>query len=393
MNVRTLTLVSTVLAATMLAACGGGGGASGSLPPSTGGGSGGNPSQSTQSQTEDSINTANNVGGPLKEFNDYNESSSSPAQQHARQGQIVRLTTNGQCSNGVEFFAPDKQGQPNSTERVVFYDNGCTQPATDAVRVYTSTGQNSEDVARTVTFYAQNSSSPIGVRSETVNFSNASFDQFGYPIAANGFDRTHTGELDINGAKTIDGDGELVVLAAQNTISTFCSDSAGFNATGNQQLSETFGWAGVTPTGTRTVNSDGSITWAASPQGTAYTGPIGGLSINAGVQNTNCPLSTPMFTLAGGTAKGTYTLPMSATFSNGLLTNLTISNAILANGDNLNVQTNNVSPTASNFIAGTLDNSGNNLVATFDVDAFGNGTLTVASTGHVYTITDWHVVK
>ena len=392
MNVRTLTLISTLLSATMVAACGGGGGASGSLP-STGSGGGSSPSQNTQSLIEDSINTANNVGSPIKEFNDFNESSSSPAQQRARQGQIVRLSTNGQCSNGVEFFAPDKQGQPNSTERIVFYENACMQPATDAVRIYTSTGQNSENVARTVTFYAQGSSSPIGVRSEAVNFTNASFDQFGYPIAANGFDRTHTGELDINGAKTIDGDGELVVLAAQSNVSTFCADSAGFNATGNQQLNETFGWAGMTPSGTRTVNGDGSITWAATPQGTAYVGPIGGLSINAGVQNTNCPISTPMFTLAGGTAKGTYTLPMSATFSNGVLTNLTISNAVLANGDNLNVQTNSVPPTAPNFIAGTLDNGSNNLVATFDVDAFGNGSLTVTSTGHVYTITDWHVVK
>jgi len=392
MNARTLLAAATLLAATTLTACGGGG-ASGSLTPPGSGGTGG---ASIQSQTEDSINSANDVGSPISEVSSYNESMSSPLQSSGRvvtDLAAIKTLGDGSCNNGVEFFAPDKKGDPNSTERIVFYDNGCTQMQSDAVRVYTSTGSNSETVQRTVTRYKLNSSTPSSVRSETVNYSNASFDQFGYPIYKSGFDRTHTGELDINGVKTIDGDGEIVVLAMNGNSSTYCSDSAGFNATGNQELNETFGWAGMIPSGTRTVNNDGSISWNFTHEGNTYTGPIGGLSIQAGVQNTNCPISTPMFTLAGGTLKGTFNLPVQATFSNGILTNLTIANGTLANGDTLNVVTNQgVPPSDPHFISGTLAKSGTT-IADFNVDAFGDGVLVVVSSGKAYQIEDWHVVK
>jgi hypothetical protein len=231
------------------------------------------------------------------------------------------------------------------------------------------------------------------VRSETVNYQNATFDQYGYPLVKDGFARTHTGELDVNGVKTIDADGEFVVAPSSGNSTTFCGDSAGFNATGDSSLNETFGWAGVLPNGTRIVNNDGSITWYSTHNGTTYTGAIGGLSIQAGAPNTACPISTPMFTLAGGTVKGTYTLPISATYAHGILTNLTIHNATLANGDTLNVQTNSgVPPSDSHFISGTLAN-GSQQIATFNVDAFGDGVLIVSSTGKAYQIEDWHVVK
>jgi hypothetical protein len=145
--------------------------------------------------------------------------------------------------------------------------------------------------------------------------------------------------------------------------------------------------------GTRTVNSDGSITWNFTHAGSTYTGPIGGLSIQAGVQNTNCPITTPMFTLAGGTQKGSFNLPVQATFNAGILTNLTVSNGTLANGDALNVSTNSgVSPSDEHFISGTLAKSGTT-IANFNVNAFGDGTLVVAASGKAYDIEDWHVVK
>lgn len=392
MNARTLLMAATLLTATTLTACGGGAGGGSVTPP---GGGGGNNTQSVQSQTEDSINTANDVGAPMQDISSYNESASSPLQAVTRNTQAVSIQTagDGSCNNGVEFFAPDKKGDANSTERIVFYDNGCTQMQSDAVRIYTSTGANAETVQRTVSRYQLNSSTPSSVRSETVNYTNATFDQFGYPVYKSGFDRTHTGELDVNGVKTIDADGEFVLLAESGSSSTFCGDSAGFNATGNQSLNETFGWAGMIPTGTRTVNSDGSISWNLTHEGNTYTGPIGGLSIQAGVQNTNCPISTPMFTLAGGTLKGQFNIPIQATYLHGVLTNLTISNATLSNGDTLNIQTNSgVSPSDEHFISGTLAKSGAT-IATFNVDAFGDGTLVVAASGKAYQIEDWHVVK
>jgi hypothetical protein len=113
------------------------------------------------------------------------------------------------------------------------------------------------------------------------------------------------------------------------------------------------------PSGTRSLNSDGTITWNVTHQGNTYTGPIGGLSIAVGAQNTACPIGTPMYTLAGGTLKGQYAIPIQATFSHGILTNLTISNAVLANGDTLNVQTNSsVSPGDDHFISGALAKNG-----------------------------------
>jgi hypothetical protein len=393
MNARNLLILSTLLAATALTGCGGGGAAGGNstLPPA----SGGSTMQSAQTQTEDAIDTANDVGTPMKDFASYDSDTTSPAQGTLlrTQGAVRETAGDGTCSNGVEFFAPDKNGDANSTERIDFYDNGCTAMARDAVRIYSSSGANSETVQRTVSLYALNSTSASAVRSETVNYINATFDKFGYPVLAGGFARTHTGELSVSGVKTIDGDGELVVEPSSGSASTFCSDSAGFNATGDASLNETFGWAGVMPSGTRTLNSDGSVTWQTTHTGSTYTSAIGGLSIQAGVQNASCPISTPMFTLAGGTVKGQYNLPITATYDHGILTNLTIQNASLTNGDTLNVQTNSgVSPGDPHFISGTLAKSGST-IASFNVDAFGDGVLVVASTGKQYQIEDWHVVK
>jgi len=391
MNARHVLTITALLGSTMLTACGGGGNAGGTLPAA----GGGNSTQSVQQQTEDAIDTANAVGSPVKDFQSYNnDATGSPLQSSVRAESVSRQSVgDGSCSNGVEFFAPDKHGDPNSTERIDFYDNACTAIARDAVRIFTPSSANSETVARTVSLFALNSTTPAAVRSETVSYTNATFDRYGFPVLSNGFDRTHTGELDINGVKTIDADGELVVAASTGNSTTFCSDTAGFNATGNQSLGETFGWAGMTPSGTRTVNGDGTVTWQSTHTGTAYTAAIGGLSIQAGVQNTACPISTPMFTLAGGTSRGQYSIPISATYAHGVLANLTVTNASLVNGDTLNVQTNSgVSPANEHFISGTLTKNANP-VANFNVDAFGDGVLIVAATGKQYQIEDWHVVK
>lgn len=393
MNARKYFALTAMLAAMSLTACAGGGSGSGSITPPTGS-SGGSTTQ--QSQSEDAIGATNAVGAPMSDAVSNNSTLSSPLQPAGRvvtDAASIKALGDGSCNSGVEFYAPDKKGDANSTERIVFYDNGCTQMQSDAVRIYTSTGSNSESVQRTVSRYKLNDTTPSAVRTETVNYSNATFDAFGYPIAKNGFDRTHTGELDVNGVKTVDADGEAVVLPFSGNSTTYCSDSAGFNATGNSALNETFGWDGLTPSGTRTLNSDGSVTWNFTSTGNTYTGAIGGLSIQTGVQNTNCPITTPMFTLAGGTLKGSSNLPVQATFVHGILSNLTISNATLANGDTLNVQTNSgVGPGDEHFISGTLAKSGST-VATFNVNAFGDGTLVVASSGQAYAIEDWHVVK
>ena len=44
------------------------------------------------------------------------------------------------------------------------------------------------------------------------------------------------------------------------------------------------------------------------------------------------------------------------------------------------------------FITGIVSNGGSQF-ATFNVNAFGDGTLTLTSSGAQYVMTDWHVIK
>jgi hypothetical protein len=385
MNYRSSLSVTALVLAAALAGCGGGG-AGGATPTGPGGGGGGVVSDQAQSETAISATSA--FGSPLKSFTDYNNTIS-PQSEGTRPE-----TASGTCNNYSEFFAPDKNGDPNSTEAQYFYDAGCTQIARDVVRIYTSTGAKSETVNTTAKLYAINNTTPSATRNDAVVITNASFDSHGYPIAAQGFDRSSTGSLDLAGSRTINSDAELVMLPASAGVNSFCSDSAGFNATGIPRLNETFGWnGGVLSGGTRTANGDSTVTWNATHAGSTFKGAIGSLSIATGTQNTACPISTPMFTLSGGTSIGTYSIPVVATFKAGLLVNLSITNAQLANGNALNVTTNtSVPPTSNLFITGIVSN-GSTQIATFNVNAFGDGTLTITSSGTQYVINDWHVVK
>jgi len=381
-------LLLTLAATLAFAACSGGGGGSSTTPPVTSGG-GTTQQQSSTTQSEDAIDATNSVGTPVKSFTNFDSSITAQSTQ-SRTAQSIPL---GTCNNGVEFFAPDKNNDPNSTERQFFYDSACTELARDTVRIYTING-TSETVNRTESLYAINNATAIAVRADAVSFQNGTFGTYGYPVAADGFAESATGTLNISGSRTSASDDELVLSPSSNNVSTFCSDSAGYNATGIQSLGETFGWQGaVLSGGTRTINADGSVTWQATHAGSTSKGAIGSLSILAGTPNTTCPISTPQFTLSGGTTTGTYSIPVTATYKSGVLESLTVTNATLANGDTLNVTTNsNVSPTSNTFITGSLANSGTQ-IATFAVDAFGDGTLTVTKSGAQYVITDWHVVK
>jgi len=385
MTKRTLLSASAAALAAILAGCGGGAGGGTPVVP----GGGGSNGLSSSQQSEAAIWAADALGTPLKNVDDDNAAISPQSD-----GSRTEIAGTGTCTNYAEFFAPDKNGDPNSTQTILFYDAACTQPGRDAVRIYTSTGANSETVARTTKLYAQGNATPIAIRTEAIEIANATFDANGYPKLANGFDRTATGSLALAGTKTIDADSEQVVLPQSGGANQYCSDAAGYNETGIPALGETFGWnGGTTGTATRTVNPDGTITWNATHAGTSFKGAIGALSIATGAQNVACPIVTPMFSLAAGTSTGTYSIPVVATYRGALLVNLAITNAQLAGGATLNVTTNTaVPPTDPAFIGGTIGKSGTQ-VATFNVDAFGDGTLTVTATGTQYVIDDWHVVK
>ncbi|MGR4065970.1 MAG: hypothetical protein ACLQPV_11055 [Vulcanimicrobiaceae bacterium] len=376
-----------LLGSLVLTACAGGGG-SGSTNPGTG--APGQPQGQTAAGA--AIAAANSIGTPVKNFASY-DAAVSPAAAGAASSAAVRPNASGACSGGIEFFAPDRKGDPNSTETRWFYDAACSQLARDQVRLFTAAGSGSENVAATTSLYAPGNATPIAVRTDANVITGATFDTNGFPIAADGFYRSSSETLNISGSKTIDSGDEIVMLAQSGGSEQFCGDSAGYNATGFASLNQTFGWQGIASGGTRTPNADGSVTWSATHAGTNVQGAIGSLSLQTGGASNGCPISTPRYTIAGGTPGGAYTLPITATFRRGLLTGLTISGATLANGDTLNVATNGaVLPTNALFVQGNVAN-GSSPVATFSVDAFGDGTLTIASSGKQFVITDWHVVR
>jgi hypothetical protein len=385
-------LVATLAASALLAGCSGGGGGS-PINPSGGSGGGTPAGGSSTAQSESAISDTNAFGSPLKDYSDFDKASGvSSGLGTAARVRVASAT--GACKNGVEFYAPDKNGAPNSTETIDFYDTACTLEATDLVRLYTSTSASSETVAITESFFAPLDTTPIATRSSSHAITNATFNQYGYPIAADGYDLVETGALNLLGTKTIASGSEFALQPASSGTNTFCSDSSGYNATGFARLGVTFGWqGGVLSGGTRTVNSDNSVTWTATHAGTVFKAPIAGLSIAQGTQNTSCPISTPMFTLAGGTAVGTYSLPVTATFAHGMLESLTITNATLSDGDTLTVTTNaSEPPQSAEYITGVVTN-GTTQIAAFAVNSFGDGTLTITKTGNQYVITDWHVVR
>ena len=315
------------------------------------------------------------------------------AEENSGEKPINHRNTTGACHDGHEFYAPDRHGDPNSTESLAFYEPSCGQVARDTVRIYTSTGTNSETVALTITNYLPQGST-ISTRTSAVTFSNATFGPYGVPEMSAGFVREASSQLVVGTAKTNDGDNEFIVQPANGNVNAFCSDYAGFNATGIASLNATFGWSGgVLSGGTRTENADGSVTWTGSRDGTLYEGPIGGLSITKNAQNSACPISTPAYSIAGGTVKGSSVGSMTVTFKDGAVESLSASRVSVSGGYAMTMNSNpGVQPTSPNFISGTISHSGSE-VATFNVNTFGDGVLTVTKTGKQFAIVSWTVVR
>jgi hypothetical protein len=298
------------------------------------------------------------------------------------------------CEDGIELFAPARNGEANSTEALVFYDQACTTLAVDDVRTYTPTGTRSEMVHHTATLYAPGSSAAVALATSTSSISNAAIGRFGLPDISAGFANVTAGQVVVRKSQVLKAAGEFVMMPGSHSSSAFCGDSAGYDPSGIVSLDSTFGWqGGALSGGMRTVEGNGFVTWSAMPSGTAYGGAIGSLSLATSTQNLTCPIARPEFTLTGGTALGSYRIPISVTFHRGRIWNLTVRGATLPGGDTLSVRTNHARRQASrDYISGAMMN-GRTSIATFDVNAFGNGTLTVTSTGAQYKIADWIVVQ
>jgi hypothetical protein len=300
----------------------------------------------------------------------------------------------GRCEDGIELFAPDRNGDPNSTEAIVFFDADCSQPAVDDVRVYTSTGSTSETVAHTASFYAPHGSSAIAVATAHSTISNAAIGSYGLPSLKAGFADVSSGTLNVGGKSVLAASSEFVMMPGTRSSSSFCGDSAGYDPSGIASLDETFGaQGGILSGGSRHALGNAFVQWAATPTGTAYQAAIGSLSIGTGTQNVTCPITIPNFTLTGGTAIGTYSIPIGITFHRGKLWSVTVRNGMLPGGDTLNVRTNRSHRQGGRALIDGSIASGKTPVAGFVVNTFGNGTLTIVSTGAVYKIVDWVVVQ
>ncbi len=411
-----------------LSACAGGGGTGGATSPLV------NPvmPQSTAEQQMATVAAANAAGAPVEDMGAFEIAVGDPLDVQfgpLQTSSVAAASTaspvataspgatatpkpitpppNGTCIpnffgagpyQGFEYRRPDKAGDPNSVEYQYFYDTACTQLAKDRIRIVSSlvgTGTiKTQTHTVTTSDYDKGVAAPVSVGVE-INTIIGQFSSEGYPILKAGFARTSSYSLSKGTTLVLNRDSESIASPSTSTATTYCGDSAGFNTAPLQSTSQIHGWQNLRASAVRTVNADGSVTWASSSSGSVYTAtPPATFTINKGTLNSACPIATPAFTLLGGTLSSSYNIPsMSVTYKNGVLLNLTITNETLANGYTLNITTNSsVPPTSANFINGTIANAGKT-IATFSVDANGNGTLTVIATGTVYIVTHWHVVK
>ena len=419
---RALLFVATCSFA--LAACGGGSGGPGTslvAPPP----SGGSP-MSTQQQQQNSVAATNAAGAPVEDVTGFESSIQNPLVGQSVQRSVAETTTasspspgasaspspaptpppNGTCMpnffgggpyQGFEYWKPDKAGDANSVEYQFFYDLACTQIAKDRMRVITSVAGTGtlKTLTETVTTseYDKGNAVAVSVSTET-NTITGVFDHESYPTLKDGFSRASIRSESQNGVVVLNRGSEFVAAPTSGSSTTFCGDSAGFNATRLSTTGQIHGWQNLLANGSRTVNSDGSVTWTNSSSGSVFAAtPPATFTVNKGTLNTACPISMPAFTLSGGALVSSYGVQaMSVTFKHGTITNLTVTNATLANGFTLNITTNtSVSPTSSNFINGIITNAGVT-IATFSVDANGNGTLTHTASGAQYAMIHWHVV-
>ncbi len=410
----------SVAATLLLAACGGGsGGGTGSLTPAGSAGAAGSAQSQAQAASVSAaqapkdgpysvsfVESTNAFGDHVKGYSTYSDldDASSATTPDKSSDAIPEKSANGACSNGVETFTPDRNGEPNSQEIIHFYEPSCVNVARDAIRSWSISGKT-ETVNRDVTSYAYETHAIVATANDAIYIKDAEFNSNGTPIAADGYRSQLYGSLStIDNSKSIAWDRDLIVEPSVKggPSEVVCSNSAGFNSSPYQSAQTIGGWNGIA-SGTRTRNSNGSVTWAADHVGSTIRGPVGSLGIAHGPAPQSCPIESPgEFWISGGSVVGDYNFPVSITIDNGFLQNLTITNGTLANGDTLDVVTDGVPPHYSdpNFVVGTIyamSGGKTKVASTFDTNAFGNGTLTVYTSNPnvnlYYTIADWHVIR
>lgn len=292
----------------------------------------------------------------------------------------------GECATGA---APPGRDGGLATQRLAYYyDARCRSLALAVVRTSLSTGLGSATTLETATSFAPGRSSPIAVRSDASQLWRAPAGRAAQ--LDRGFALSTSGQLSTSGGNRFLSGSEIVVRPTLRNLSEFCLSSAGYGVAGIPSLDETFGWEdGTLSNGARATDGRGLSRWFANVSGDVVRGPIGALTLSGGAASPRCPMTTPAFSLAGAVARDAFTFPISVTFSRGRLNGVNVYDAKFSDGEHLNVTTLDVH--GSPYVDGIVERGGTQL-ATFRVDAYGNGTLTITSTGAQYVMTDWLVV-
>ncbi|HEY1654964.1 MAG TPA: hypothetical protein VGF86_07625 [Candidatus Tumulicola sp.] len=313
----------------------------------------------------------------------------------AREGDGDLAPTAGSaCREGVKFVAAYR-GRRGLTETQQFYDAGCTQLARDAIQTVTSRGPTSKTVERRVLLYAPGRSVPLGLRRESTTIANARFGAGGAPAVRHGYSQATSSVLWIGNHKEAVAESEIAIVPGDARASGFCQASAGYSAAGFPALDATFGWEsdtlGSSLSATRVAEEPGVVVFSTTQSGGSFIGPIGSLSIQARRRNGGClPTSSPL-RIAGGTPAGLVTIPIRATYHNGLLWALSVNGASLAGGYRFTANTVRTGMETPS-VTGVLVNGGVR-VADLATDTFGDGTLTITSSGAQYRLVDWTILR
>ncbi|MDQ2864778.1 MAG: hypothetical protein M3R51_00990 [Candidatus Eremiobacteraeota bacterium] len=404
MRLRSFPYFSALAAAgLLLAACGGGSNGGGiaptSFPSSTPTLGPSNPPSQSPPPTPspvpsglaiaDSIAGANGVGSQIANTTIFAGSPTGGS----GSGGVCNVLPNG---GSTLFYRPDRNNDANSLQTRTFFDSACQQLQSDAVRIFHPQTPNTETVNLTTTINpSAGATSGIITLNQTLSYSNTTFDINGFPNFTTGYNLSARTQTLIDHVDTIDSADEILSEAQNGAVVPFCSNAVGYKATGSLS-GQTYAWSGQTdPTnGSRTTNTDGSVTVSEVHLGTPYNGSVGAFTIVAGTPNQTCPIGTPEFTLSGGTASASYRLPISMTFLNGTITNVTVMNATFSANLTLNVVTSKTLPPSDpNFIVGTMKDSHGTTVSTFNVNAAGKGSLTITlNSSNPYAIQNFRVL-
>ncbi len=297
------------------------------------------------------------------------------------------------CQDGVDFSVPDRYRDPRSDETLLYYDGRCHDLARDVMRRAAPSGPNSETIRENAALFFPGSSAEAAARSETLRISDATFGRDGPTPLRAGLELASSSRLATASGKQTAFDSAVVMLPSQGNVTDYCQQSAGYSVTGIPSLDTTFGWqTAAFSEVARATDGHGMATWSATENGETFQAPIGSLAIAQNAVDQACPMTATEFSVTGTTAgRSAFSIPISVTFRRGLLVSISVAHAKIGS-ETLDVTTAANRPRADDaYVRGVIKGVRTEL-ATFHTDGFGDGTLTITSTGAQYVIADWIVV-